>query len=98
MDNKINIQPLVVTGKEAARMCGICETGRINLERRGLFGPRPMRLSGKLLYRVDELRDWVRAGMPPRHEWTYAPAAQVQPGIYSRLPDGQDANPELIPA
>jgi predicted DNA-binding transcriptional regulator AlpA len=59
---------LLVTGKQAAAMCGKClrtwrawdSAGRI---------PRPVRIGRSTLWRLDELREWVTAGCPRRDEW-----------------------------
>ena len=31
--------------------------------------PRPIRIGRAPMWRLDELRDWVDAGCPPRREW-----------------------------
>ena len=37
--------------------------------------PAPIRLGGKVVWRVDEIRDWLAAGAPRRDEWNARRAA-----------------------
>ena len=37
----------------------------------GSFGPEIIRLGGNARVRAEELRDWVRAGCPPRRRWCW---------------------------
>jgi len=32
--------------------------------------PTPIRIGGRVVWRMDEIRDWLDAGAPTRDEWT----------------------------
>ena len=68
-------EPLLVRAAEAARLCGIA--GR-TWRRSAAAGrvPAPLKLGGAVLWRTDELREWVAAGTPPRERWEAMRAAQ----------------------
>ncbi len=59
------IEPLAVDAVTAGRICGF---GRASWWKLQLSGrcPAPIRVGRKVLWRVDELRQRVAAGMPPR--------------------------------
>lgn len=60
--------PILVPAKAAAALCGRSvaswwrdlAAGRV---------PAPLKLGGRTLWRVEELREWVEADCPPRAEW-----------------------------
>jgi predicted DNA-binding transcriptional regulator AlpA len=62
------VEALLVGAAEAGRLCGRseaswwrdCAAGRI---------PSPIKLGGRTLWRVEELRRWVVAGCPDRRTW-----------------------------
>ena len=60
---------LLVAAPDAARLCGISRATWHRLRSAGKIGPAPIRLGGRVLWRVEELREWVRCGCPPRREW-----------------------------
>jgi predicted DNA-binding transcriptional regulator AlpA len=37
--------------------------------------PAPVRIGGRVLWSVREIRQWIAAGCPPRDEWTAIKAA-----------------------
>ena len=63
-----SLQPLLVSAKEAARICGIGRSLWCSLQSAGRV-PMPIRLGRRTLWRVAELAEWVEAGCPPRHIW-----------------------------
>lgn len=63
------IEPLLVGRRDASRICGISPATWDRLESSGKVGPLPVRLGGRVLYRVAELRGWVAAGCPDRTQW-----------------------------
>jgi predicted DNA-binding transcriptional regulator AlpA len=63
------VEPLLVPAPEAARLCGVSEASWYRLRSAGKV-PAPVRLGGRVLWRVEEdLRAWIAAGCPSRCEW-----------------------------
>jgi prophage regulatory protein len=62
------LSPLVVDARRLARLlcCGI-RTVR-TWDAAGKL-PSPIRIGGRVVWRVDELRQWLAAGAPHRDEW-----------------------------
>jgi predicted DNA-binding transcriptional regulator AlpA len=69
------IEPLLVPTPDAARLCGISEASWYRLKAAAKT-PAPVRLSGRVLYRVADLRLWVERGCPPRKQFDAIRAAQ----------------------
>ena len=61
-------QPLLVDCREAAALCGVGRTLWLDLDQRGRI-PQGFKLGRRKLWRVDELKSWVAAGMPNREKW-----------------------------
>lgn len=61
-------QQLLVTAKQAARMCGKSLRTWRAWDSAGWI-PRPVRIGRATLWRADEMRAWVEAGCPRRDEW-----------------------------
>jgi predicted DNA-binding transcriptional regulator AlpA len=59
---------IMVSAAEAARLCGVSRTTWYALLSSGRC-PAPTRLSGRVLWRRDELVDWCNAGCPSRDRW-----------------------------
>src|SRR4051794_29753633 len=51
------VEPLLVPAGEAARLCGISEATWFRLKAAGKT-PAPVKLGGRVLYRVEDLRLW----------------------------------------
>jgi predicted DNA-binding transcriptional regulator AlpA len=73
--------PLLVDTPEAARLCGISAPTWYRLRAAGRIGPAEVRLGGRVLYDLSELREWVasRAAngrLPGRREWQALRGAQ----------------------
>ena len=68
MDDRASERKLLVTAPEAAELLGVSRAHLYRMQRAGRF-PAPVRLGGSVRWRVDELREWVEAGMPTRARW-----------------------------
>ena len=66
--------PLVV---DARRLAKLLDAGVRTVRTWDAAGklPSPIRLGGKVVWRVDEIRDWLAAGAPRRAEWQARRAA-----------------------
>jgi predicted DNA-binding transcriptional regulator AlpA len=62
------VEPLLVAAAEAARLCGISEASWHRLRAAGKL-PSAVRLGGRVLWRVAELRRWCIAGCPDLRTW-----------------------------
>ena len=60
--------PLVV---DARRLAKLLDAGVRTVRTWDAAGklPTPIRLGGKVVWRLDEIRDWLAAGAPRRDEW-----------------------------
>lgn len=57
---------------DVVQVCRVLNLGRTafySLRSSQKFGPMPIKLNRKLLYRRRELIDWIKAGCPTRHQW-----------------------------
>jgi excisionase family DNA binding protein len=63
------IEPLAVDATQAAALIGVSRGMFFKLVDAGRIGPAGVRLGRCVRYPLPELRAWVEAGMPPRHEW-----------------------------
>src|SRR4051794_7755278 len=67
--------PLVVDAKRLAKLlCAGVRTVR-TWDAAGKL-PAPIRLGGRVVWRVHEVRDWLAAGAPSRAEWAALRAAR----------------------
>ncbi len=62
-------EPLLVDAKQAATMLGIGRSHFYSMLSSGQIGPMAHKLGKRSLYSVNELREWVDSGMPPRQKW-----------------------------
>jgi predicted DNA-binding transcriptional regulator AlpA len=62
------VAALLVPAEMAGSMCGRSEASWWRDHAAGRI-PAPIRLGGRTLWRVQELRDWVEAGCPDRQIW-----------------------------
>ena len=67
--NVAKFEPMLVSASEAARIAGISPAMWWKLKYSGRC-PAPVRLGKRLLWRVEELRQWIDDGCPPfnRHK------------------------------
>jgi predicted DNA-binding transcriptional regulator AlpA len=63
-----SITALLVDAAVAAQMCGKSERSWRTWDALGLI-PEPVRIGRSVLWRAEELREWVAAGCPSRQEW-----------------------------
>ena len=70
------VEPLLVDADRAAPMCGISPASWYRLKAAGKT-PAPVKLGGRVLYRVEDLRLWVALGCPERKEFEIRKAAQA---------------------
>jgi predicted DNA-binding transcriptional regulator AlpA len=62
------VEPLLVDTEQAAAVCGIGRATWFRLKSAGMT-PAPVKLAGRVLYRLDDLKKWVSLGCPPRKEF-----------------------------
>lgn len=60
--------PLAVGAADAARMIGLSRSSWLGLVSSGR-APGAIRLGRRLVWRVGELSDWLKAGAPNRDAW-----------------------------
>jgi predicted DNA-binding transcriptional regulator AlpA len=63
-----SVEPLLVPAATAAPLCGVSEASWYRLKAAGKL-PAPVRLGGRVLWRVEELRRWCAAGCPDLRTW-----------------------------
>ena len=68
-ENNSQIEPLLVSPDEAARLLGIGKTTFYQFCSSGRIGPMAIKFGRRSLFRLDELREWVAADCPPRVKW-----------------------------
>jgi len=68
LDSTPTTEPLLY---DRDQLCEMLNTSRATLDRSQSAGklPRPLRLGGQRRWRAEEVREWIRAGMPSRDEW-----------------------------
>jgi predicted DNA-binding transcriptional regulator AlpA len=62
------IAPLAVEAAMAAHLCGVSRATWYSLRKAGRI-PRPVRLGRRVLWRIEELQEWMAAGCPPCSRW-----------------------------
>lgn len=65
-------QPIAVDAVSAANLLGVARSTWLELVRSGR-APAGAKLGRCRRWCVAELRDWLAAGAPPRHRWTWRP-------------------------
>ena len=63
------VEPLLVSASNAAAMVGVSRSLFYQMLNSGRLPVRGIRFGRKRLYRVQELKNWVDAGCPPRSHW-----------------------------
>jgi len=69
----LNAQRELVGVRDVAVMLGVSRATARRWNDEGLL-PSPLRVGGRILWRVRELRDWIDAGGPPRDDWKWRPS------------------------
>jgi prophage regulatory protein len=67
--------PLVVDARRLAEMLGAGIRTIRSWDASGVL-PRPVRVGGRVVWRVSEIRDWLDAGAPCRQMWEARRAAR----------------------
>jgi predicted DNA-binding transcriptional regulator AlpA len=67
MSNEIT--PALLTVEQTCQFLNVGKTLFYSLQSSEKFGPLPIRLGRKVLYRRDELEAYISADMPPRRIW-----------------------------
>lgn len=66
---RLRASPILVGVKDAARMIGVSPTHFRRLDSQGKLGPVGIRLGGRVLWSVGELKSWADVGCPDRVAW-----------------------------
>lgn len=73
MSDTAAIPAELLTPTQAAALLGLGRTTFDALQAEGRIGPRPVRLSPRLIrWRRAELVEWIDAGLPSRGDWDAA--------------------------
>jgi predicted DNA-binding transcriptional regulator AlpA len=67
-DSTLGLSPLLLTAKQAARLCAKSERTWRTWDAAGWI-PCPVRIGRSVFWRLDELHQWTVAGCPRRAEW-----------------------------
>jgi hypothetical protein len=67
--DKLEIPNLLVGAEDAARALGIGRTSFLLADKTGEIGPQSVRIGGRRLWVLAELRAWTLAGCPARQRW-----------------------------
>ncbi len=67
---------LLLTPADVAAALGISKTTLYESISSGQFAPMPVRFGRCVRYRAEELRDYVRAGLPPANQWRWPARGQ----------------------
>jgi predicted DNA-binding transcriptional regulator AlpA len=67
-DQSAKLDALLLSANAAARLCGRSEASWWRDLSAGRI-PAPVKLGGRTLWRVLELREWIEAGCPGRQLW-----------------------------
>lgn len=65
----VQAEPLLVSAKDAARLCGISERLWRSWNSSGKCPKATLDGTGVKRWRFDEIRDWVQANCPSRARW-----------------------------
>jgi hypothetical protein len=63
------VPPLLVSTEDAAAMVALSPASFYRRLSAGEVGPLPLACGGRRLFRVADLRRWVRLGLPGRDAW-----------------------------
>jgi predicted DNA-binding transcriptional regulator AlpA len=67
--NNPTADPLLIPVSGVCRLLSISRSSFFSLRSAGRIPLQQIRLSTKLLYRADEVRNWVQAGCPAMEKW-----------------------------
>jgi predicted DNA-binding transcriptional regulator AlpA len=63
------LQPLLVGAKDLAPMLGISVPTLWRWDSGGLVGPAGVKICGRRLWSLAEIKEWIAVGMPDRESW-----------------------------
>jgi predicted DNA-binding transcriptional regulator AlpA len=62
------VEPLVADAKRLATLLAVSLRSVRSMNASGKL-PRPVRIGGRVVWRMEEIRDWLAAGAPDRAAW-----------------------------
>jgi predicted DNA-binding transcriptional regulator AlpA len=65
---KMEVEPLLIDARAAAAACGVSRSTFLGWDAAGLC-PRPVRMVGRVLWVVADLRRWTNSGCPSREQF-----------------------------
>jgi len=74
--NNPTAEPLLIPVSGVCRLLSILRSSFFSLRSAGRIPLQPVRLSSKLLYRRDEVEQWVAKGCPAAGRWEWAAEGQ----------------------
>jgi len=69
IDHAGPLLPLLISTRAAAKLVGVGQSTFLRNVDAGIVGPSPVKFGGRVLWRVEDLRRWVDAGLPDRAAW-----------------------------
>jgi hypothetical protein len=83
-----NLEPLTVGRGQLAKLLSVHESTLDRWDQLGILGPVGVKKSGRKLWSLDEIRQWVASGMPCRDKWQAIRELKKGgiPGPATRLP------------
>ena len=69
MSDTSTIKAILLSASEVSQLLGVGKSLFYSMHSTGAFGPLPIRLGRRTLWRRQELEEWVAAGAPPRDQW-----------------------------
>lgn len=69
------LEALCVDAPDLAAMLGVSLRHLRAMNARGAI-PTALAIGRRRVWRIEEIRAWVAAGMPPRHRWTWGEGGQ----------------------
>ncbi len=67
----LQVEPALLNIEQTCQILNIARPTFYNLRASGKFAPLPVGLCRKVLYRRDELENWIQAGLPHRKQWQF---------------------------
>lgn len=69
----ITSDPFLIDIPETLRLLGnMAQRSYQRMRSSGKFGPKSIKLRGRVYHRLDEVRAWCGAGCPPAARWNYS--------------------------
>ena len=78
-------EPILITRTQLPRILNISQRAVDRLRASGAFSPTPIWLGGRVLYRLQDIQDWIAAGesghLLSREEWARIKAKDPPNGV-----------------